>query len=97
MSLLPGTEIDGALKVAGVMRKNLDALAIEHAGSSVSRQVTVSMGVSSVVPNQAVPPSRLIEAADQALYAAKDAGRDRIRAFPLDDPLPAVPTHKSKP
>jgi diguanylate cyclase (GGDEF)-like protein len=39
--------------------------------------VTASVGVASIVPDDATTPQTLIQAADDALYAAKAAGRNR--------------------
>jgi diguanylate cyclase (GGDEF)-like protein len=51
----------------------------------VSKYVTVSMGVSSVIPSEQHSPQALIAAADRALYEAKNQGRDRIVFQALPD------------
>ena len=40
--------------------------------------VTLSLGLASVIPNPALTPEQLLQAADQALYQAKQQGRDRV-------------------
>jgi diguanylate cyclase (GGDEF)-like protein len=40
--------------------------------------VTVSIGLASFTPGQAATPASLLRLADQALYAAKSAGRNRV-------------------
>jgi diguanylate cyclase (GGDEF)-like protein len=77
-AILPNTDIPGALAVAQAMRDQVRALNIPHAFSAVNRLVTVSIGVSSMIPSRQQSPSELIAAADAALYEAKNAGRDRI-------------------
>jgi diguanylate cyclase (GGDEF)-like protein len=77
-AILPNTDLTGALAVAQAMRDQVRALNIPHAFSAVNRLVTVSIGVSSIIPSRQQSPSELIAAADAALYAAKNAGRDRI-------------------
>ncbi len=63
------------LVAAERMRQTVRSLEIQHGGRSIS--VTVSIGVAS---RKASTPNldELVIAADRALYAAKDAGRDRI-------------------
>lgn len=75
--LLPLTPQDGALVVAERIREALKGRLFDMRGES--RRITVSMGVAttSVQGARAVD---LIAAADEALYAAKQAGRDRITA-----------------
>jgi diguanylate cyclase (GGDEF)-like protein len=51
---------------------------IEHEVSKVSNYVTLSIGVSSLIPNSENNLERLISQADQALYQAKKNGRDRL-------------------
>lgn len=79
--LLPHTDITGALHVAEGVRLAVEELSIPHHHSSASDHVTLSLGVTSFVPNEEVSPSWLIEAADRALYAAKDLGRNQIQAY----------------
>jgi diguanylate cyclase (GGDEF)-like protein len=77
--ILPDTDRDGAMRVADNLRREVEALAIEHAGSD-SRQVTISAGVSwAVVDRDAIEPLLLREA-DTALYEAKRDGRNRVVA-----------------
>ncbi len=76
--LLPGTDMAGALSIAGLIRSNLRAAGIEHASSPVSEVVTVSIGISGVVPNMDLEPEALLAASDAALYQAKSSGRNRV-------------------
>ena len=75
--ILPHTEQSGALQVADEIRVGVKALEIAHARSKVSHAITVSLGVATTIPNQGRSLEMLIMAADQALYQAKEAGRDR--------------------
>jgi diguanylate cyclase (GGDEF)-like protein len=56
-------------------------LAIPHQASKVSNIVTISIGISSLIPTSELSPSNLIEQADQALYRAKQQGRNQSVIF----------------
>ncbi len=75
--VLPNTEASGALYMAERVRKMVLELKIPHAHSDVDKYVTLSLGVSCVVPDQKRLPEALIKAADKALYEAKEQGRNR--------------------
>lgn len=77
-AIMPGTRDTGALKVAERVRAAVEALAMEHASSTVSPVVTVSVGYASVIPEPGLNPSALLDLADAALYRAKEAGRNRV-------------------
>ncbi len=78
--VLPGTDAAGARVVAESVRQGIEALGLEHAASPVSRRVTASFGVASVVPAADNAPPAILEAADRALYRAKREGRNRVAA-----------------
>lgn len=75
--LLPNTELTYASRIAENIRQEMIAEGIVHPKSDVSEYVTVSLGVSSVVPETDNAAIKLLSAADQALYSAKYAGRNR--------------------
>jgi diguanylate cyclase (GGDEF)-like protein len=79
--VLPGTVLDGAVDVARTVDGVVASLAIRHARSEVSQNVTLSQGVVSIIPEKETSPEELIERADQALYQAKQQGRDRYVVF----------------
>ena len=72
--ILPGTDADGARKMAERLRKAVMAKAFNADGRSL--KVTVSIGVSTF-PGDAAGKEELVEKADQALYHAKHKGRNR--------------------
>ena len=77
--LLPNTGEDGAIKVGEHLRLALAALELEAEGRPL--QITVSLGAASRRPGT---PNleRLLKEADDALYAAKSAGRNQVRVQP---------------
>ncbi len=75
--LLPNTPLTEALKVAAKIQTKLHAQAIQHSRSDTG-YVTISCGVSSLIPQPHLAIEALIEAADQALYQAKARGRNQV-------------------
>ena len=76
--VLPQTPLAGATALAEEIRARIEALRIAHAHSHVAACVTVSVGVACVVPLEGSHPSDLVRFADEALYVAKNNGRNRI-------------------
>jgi diguanylate cyclase (GGDEF)-like protein/PAS domain S-box-containing protein len=75
--MLPNTNLTGTETVADLIVRAVRALRIVHADNP-ERIVTVSCGAAAFEPeNDAHIPVQLIERADQALYTAKRAGRNR--------------------
>ncbi len=81
--ILPETRIDGAIKVAEKIRQSILSLKIPHQKSDASDFVTISLGAASTIPLNKFNPDQLIEAADQALYEAKQKGRNQTRTQQL--------------
>jgi len=77
--LLPGTDRQAAIKIAAGLRRAVENLAIAHT-MTPCRRVTVSIGVAALAPRRDASAQMLIEAADQALYAAKRRGRNTVVA-----------------
>lgn len=73
--LLPDTEAKNAVTVAERIRKVVKATQVEYAGQVI--QYTCSLGVAQQVPEY-TKPNQWIEIADQALYKAKDTGRNKV-------------------
>ncbi len=76
--VLPNTGTEEGHRLALEIKTHLAALSIPHCSSSVSDAVTLTMGIATVVPKRRQAPQELIQAADLALYHAKQQGRDRI-------------------
>jgi diguanylate cyclase (GGDEF)-like protein len=76
--ILPGTSSDGATQVAETLRAGIEALQIPHAKATSAGIVTVSIGVSSASSFQPEEPTSLISRSDEALYRAKQNGRNRV-------------------
>ena len=85
--LLPETDADGARDLAEQMRVAIHALAITHAYSPVADHITISLGGSTHQPRPQRPTTDadvLKQTADQALYQAKEQGRDQVVWRDLD-------------
>jgi diguanylate cyclase (GGDEF)-like protein len=79
VALLPGADATMAIAAAERVRRAVVNLQIAHA-PDIGGVATVSIGVSSADPGSGDAPDGLFTAADAALYAAKKAGRNRVRA-----------------
>ena len=77
-AILPDTDEDGAYLVAEAFRRSLADAKLPHRGSE-RRFLTASVGVATYMPdNLHRSAAELIQVADEALYSAKAAGRDRV-------------------
>ncbi|OAN54194.1 hypothetical protein A6A05_09095 [Magnetospirillum moscoviense] len=76
--MLPETGLSGALEVAERLRGNIEALRLKLAdGGAIG--ITASIGLTTCRPED-VAVDILLNRADQALYRAKEAGRNRVEA-----------------
>ena len=78
VTILPDTDMGGVLAVAEKLRAAVEAASLEHAYSQVADHVTVSVGCCAEVIGASTAAESLLEKADAALYAAKQAGRNRV-------------------
>ena len=78
--VMPDTPIAAAEMVADRMRKTVGEADMPLPGASAPLRVTISIGVAELARGEAA--SALLQRADEALYAAKNAGRDRVMLAP---------------
>lgn len=75
--IMPNTDVQGAFHVAEALRLAVEELEIPNRASSVAPIITLSLGVSSMIPTTTQHPDTLIKNADNALYEAKRQGKNR--------------------
>ena len=78
--LFADTPLESALMLAESIRAVVEGLALPHPRSTTSPWLTVSVGVASVAPTQFDRIDQFFVAADRMMYAAKEAGRNRVMA-----------------
>jgi diguanylate cyclase (GGDEF)-like protein/PAS domain S-box-containing protein len=87
--ILPNTESSGALRVAERCRAAVLEEKIEHPTSPVNKYVTISVGVSWIVPSVVSTSLDFLRRVDHHLYRAKELGRNRVASDPTEHPAKA--------
>jgi diguanylate cyclase (GGDEF)-like protein len=76
--VMPDTPLKGALELAEKLRIGVEGLGLPHKRSSAAVCLTVSIGVACTLPDGAPSAEDLLQRADERLYRAKKAGRNRV-------------------
>jgi diguanylate cyclase (GGDEF)-like protein len=76
--ILPNTNSKEAVSLAESIRRSIEQKRIPHRTSTISEFVTLSIGVSSLIPDLHTTPLTVIALADKALYESKLSGRNRV-------------------
>jgi diguanylate cyclase (GGDEF)-like protein len=77
--MLPNTDESGAFAIAEDVRQNIENISLNHEGVLV--KFTISIGISTMIPSAEASFIDLNENADQALYSAKESGRNKVVVF----------------
>ena len=83
--ILPDTQQDGAMAVANKVLQSVRNLNIPHSNAEDNDRVTLSIGVATMNPGEDQKPEILVEAADKALYRAKETGRNHVESAPPEE------------
>lgn len=78
IAILPQSDEQCAVQLAEQICANVEALQLPHIESSIEKVVTISVGVATCSPKTDCVPDSLIKTADEALYQAKEQGRNRV-------------------
>ena len=76
--VLGGTDADGAMTIAEEAFESVNNLEILHEDSETSKTLTVSVGIATTFAELGDDEGELVQAADEALYLAKESGRNQI-------------------
>lgn len=75
--VLAGTDLKGAMETAEKIRESTEDIDLSFMGNKAPKNITVSIGIA-VYPDHGTNPQDLLKKADQALYEAKEMGRNRV-------------------
>ncbi|MES2298627.1 MAG: diguanylate cyclase [Pseudomonadota bacterium] len=93
--LFAETQAKDALRLAEAIRTHVEELHMPHPRSSASQWITVSVGVATIRPGRRDEMSKLLIAADRAMYLAKECGRNRVQAArAIEAPCAAIDSAK---
>ncbi len=81
--ILPDTDGPNALKLGERLRRSIEAMQVDYEGQSISR--TVSIGIACLYDTELDDEDTLLMQADQALYQAKESGRNRVVLYEPTD------------
>lgn len=79
--LLPHCTVEEARHVAEKIRADVENSRIPHMASRIKNIISLSLGVSAMVPPKSGNPAVLVSLADKALYDSKNTGRDRVSVY----------------
>ncbi|HAG96852.1 MAG: hypothetical protein CMK83_24955 [Pseudomonadales bacterium] len=79
--VLPALDVEEAANIARVVCQSVRDLRLPHPMSPANEYVTISVGVAAMVPTGGHVAGDLVGRADEALYLAKKAGRNRIQVY----------------
>lgn len=82
--LLPNTDSNGAIQVVQFIQKKVRQLNLPHIASPIGQYVTLSFGIATIFPSHNRSVQALINAADKALYEAKNNGRNCYQSIGID-------------
>jgi diguanylate cyclase (GGDEF)-like protein len=85
--ILPALDANEAKKIAQMICLKIAGQHIPHPGSRITDHVTISIGVAALTPVDDACQKQLINQADEALYRAKNLGRNQVQVYRP----PAVP------
>jgi diguanylate cyclase (GGDEF)-like protein len=85
--VLPNTNLEEAALYGEHFRCNVENLSLPHEFSKVKDILTVTLGVSSVIPNNDITITEFITQADNALYEAKNKGRNQVIGYRIVESL----------
>jgi diguanylate cyclase (GGDEF)-like protein len=88
--LLPETPLGQAMRKAEELGDAVQRLAIPHQSSSAAPVVTITRGVAALIPTAELQSRELVRVADEMLYQAKHAGRNRTMCGPLPTLAPVA-------
>lgn len=80
--ILPETELEGARLIAERIRQRIEEMRVTYEGQTVS--VTISIGLSCISLSKAQSAEQFIAEADEALYVAKENGRNKVCCYGID-------------
>lgn len=80
--ILSEIEKENAIRIADNLRREIEGLKIPHADSPIGNYITVSIGVTSMIPDRDSSYEDLFTVVDKALYLAKNSGRNQIVFLP---------------
>ena len=77
-AILSNLEKEKAIEFAQIIKNEIEALEIEHKNSTVSKYLTISIGIASKESTKITNSDELYKEADDNLYEAKKLGRNRV-------------------
>jgi len=80
VAIFPDTPLEGAEIMAENLRKHVQDLQLKHEYATDAGCVTISIGVATMIPDANGNAEALLKLADDGLYMAKGAGRNRIHS-----------------